>query len=432
MDELRRGTWLLHTAKHLTAVDSGSDELSYFEASYEAGKAGGLLARMAADTTEVINSDRLRAFAKAAKVRKTEIGRCLRLLKRQGKVDFTVDADDEPVDVEVYSFSSQDAIETTARIFDAGEASAEERGSLLTLESTFYWPQTEPEMLEVLHDAGCADKSAELAIKLQTALGMVKSSDVRGTPLYYNEYAFADDSGKRLQAIASIDPNLRRNIQDVQDLLRAQPGYPLEILEAKFPKEALEAMEGIGIIDVMPVRSPNGVAAYVTIPQLRGAAIGQPLLSSDVFHKAKTLLNCLRYGQHNSTPNRGKIVDDSMLKAIVRKLVRGEELKPSTAAAEDYRVLEKDGVIATTEYGYGMRIMRLRQREVGQVVLQMLEYNTAIPESDYELLTDLGAASLDRDIPEVRRNSILARKSEEVAEARNALLQAVRTGGRTQ
>jgi hypothetical protein len=161
-------------------------------------------------------------------------------------------------------------------------------------------------------------------------------------------------------------------------------------------------------------------------------AIGEPFLSADVFHKAKTLLNCLRYGQFNSRPGRGKIVDDAMLRAIVAKLVRGEELAPSTAAAEDYRVLEKDGVIETREDAGTMRIMKLRQLEVGRIVLQMLDHNAALPEADYGPLTDLGVASFDRDIPEVSRSAILAHKSKEVIEAHNLMLQAVRTGGRSQ
>ncbi len=432
MEELRTGTWLLHMAKHLGAVDTASDELSYFDCAYEAGKAGSLRGRMAADTAEIINCGQLKVFARAAGVRKPEISTCLRLLKNQGRIDFTTNSEGEPVEVEVYIFSSKDAIETTARIFGVSDATDEERGSIVTLEETFHLPLTKQEMLSNLHRAGCDDESAEFSVELQVALRLVKSSDVGGKTLYFNEYAFADDPMKVVRAFASMNPELLRNIRDVQDMLKAQPGYPLESLKRSFPHHALEAMEGIGLIDVMPVRSPNGIAMYVTIPQLRGVAIGEPFLSADVFHKAKTLLNCLRYGQFNSRPGRGKIVDDAMLRAIVAKLVRGEELAPSTAAAEDYRVLEKDGVIETREDAGTMRIMKLRQLEVGRIVLQMLDHNAALPEADYGPLTDLGVASFDRDIPEVSRSAILAHKSKEVIEAHNLMLQAVRTGGRSQ
>ena len=431
MDDLRSGTWIVHTSKHLNLVNSDAAELDYFEASYQAGKAGNLLARMAADDTEVIPHDRVAAYARSAHVRSTEIDRCLHLLKRQGKVDYSQLPDGSFGDVEVYSFSNTDALRTTARIFDELGPSPQEHGSIQSLERTFYLPQTHEEMLQVLGEAGLEDRDAVLALSLQDALGLIKTSTDEQTKIYYNEYAFKQEPTKALKAVRNMDESTSRNIHDIQELLTGNPGYPMASLEKKFPSKVIEMMEGVGLLDAMPVRSPNGQAIYVTIPQLRGVAIDEPIVSADAFHKAKTLLNCLRYGQHHSHRGRGRIVSDQMLIAIVRKLVRGEALKPSTAAGEDYRILERDGVIETQPAYGSMFTMKLRQKEIGQLVLQMLLHSSALPEMDIELMTELGAIPVDRDIPEARRTSLLARRAREVETAQTNLLQVVRTGART-
>lgn len=420
----------MHTSKHLNAVRADAPEQSYFEASTQAGKAGNLLARMAADVVEVIPKARVKEYARAANVRVTEVDHCLRLLKDEGKIDYQTDAVGGFGDVEVYSFSSSDALTTTARLFDRLEPSEQERGSIETLEETFYMPQTEGDMLDSLHESGLGDSDAKLTLELQDALGLVKTSDVDKGKLYYNEYAFNIEPEKALKVIGSLRDADARNVKDIQELLKGTPGYPMELLTRKFPPTIVNMMEGIGMIDAMPVRSPNGQAVYVTIPQLRGVAIDQPILSTDVFHKAKTLLNCLRYGQHHSVAGRGRIVDEQMLVNVIRKLIRGEELRPSTAAGEDYRILERDGVIQTRHHAGSMYFMSLRQKEVGQVVLQMLLHNTAVPEADINLLTDLGAVAMEREIPEVRRNQILNRRTRDVEIAQNEVLQVVRGGGR--
>jgi len=141
----------VHTSKHLNAVRADAPEQSYFEASTQAGKAGNLLARMAADVVEVIPKARVKEYARAANVRVTEVDHCLRLLKDEGKIDYQTDAVGGFGDVEVYSFSSSDALTTTARLFDRLEPSEQERGSIETLEETFYMPQTEGDMLDSLH-----------------------------------------------------------------------------------------------------------------------------------------------------------------------------------------------------------------------------------------------------------------------------------------
>jgi len=51
--------------------------------------------------------------------------------------------------------------------------------------------------MEVVTGEGFSEEVATQTIRLQDALGLVKSSTASGRKLYYNEYAFAGDPAAR-------------------------------------------------------------------------------------------------------------------------------------------------------------------------------------------------------------------------------------------
>lgn len=430
MDHLRRGTWIINTTKHLNRFAPDAEELTYFDQTHLAGKAGSLLATLAADNVEVVSGEKLRAYASAAKIRASEIEAVVRILKEQGRVDYTTDDRGRPNAVEVFSFSTRDAIETTSKALDSLDPTPEERGATEALEATFMMPRYKSELLDTLSAVGISDEHAELSLKLQKSLDLVKVASLGKEAIFYNEYSFTENPDKSVRAIASLESDQRQVVLDVQAVLHQRPGLLVRDLTANYGDKTIEMMEGIGLLDTMLVRSPYSEEAFATLPQMRGEAIGLPSVSADVFHKAKTLLNCLRFGQYISNPSRGRIVDDEMLLAIVRKLVRGEELKPSTAAGQDYRILEREGVIETTPAGNGMYTMRLRQREVGTMVLAILQQQRAMPEFAGAVDSQWTALPSDRTIPEHTRSVALAKQPGEVPEATMNVLASIRTGGR--
>ena len=159
-------------------------------------------------------------------------------------------------------------------------------------------------------------------------------------------------------------------------------------------------------------------------------AINTSFLSVDVFHKAKVLLSCLRFGEIKSQPWRGRIETHQKMVNIVKKMVRGEWVGPCTAIGRDYQLLEKDGVIVTRPAGSEMYTMKLRQREVGMLVKQILEFKYVFPELDIELQKLVEKQPVRYTIPEQRRSQILARRTKAVKEIHEKLLQSIRTGMR--
>lgn len=428
MDELTKGTWVVNSVKHLVGLRTNTPELAYFEATELSGKAGMLLARLVADEQEIVRAPKLRVLARESGITHGEIRACLESLRELGKVDFTLDENGKPKDVEVYCFSASDALSSTSKLFDSLGPSAHEEANLVSLDDTFKLPRFESELMEVLTSDGFSEETAKQTLRMQDALGLVKSSTEPSKKLFYNEYAFAGDPIKIANAVKGLDGDERTSVQDVLELVGNSPGYSIEALNKKFPSHILKLLEGVGLIDAMTVHSPIGDATFATLPQMRGITIDLPMLSIDVFHKAKVLLSCLRFGEVKSTSWRGRIDSTEKLINIVNKLIRGEWVGPCTAIGQDYQLLERDGVIVTRPGFPGTYSMKLRQKEVGLLVKQILEFGRAVPEMNTELQRLLEKQPLGYTIPEDRRAQILAKPTRGVAEIREKLLHSLRTG----
>ena len=439
MDDITKGTWLINTYKHFVGLRQDAPELSHFEATEGAGKSGALLARLSADQSEIIPADKVKAFARQSNIRGGELPACLRNLRKQDKIDYTGDPYDAISDVEVYCFSTQDALSTTSAVYNALAPTTYENASLISLGETFLLPRSDQELLETLTSQGLSEEQASTTLRLQEALYLVQvaKGPELAHPIFFNEHAFTGNPAKIALALQGLTAKEHQEVEDIQNLVNDNPGYPLDDLQKQHSQKIINMMEGVGLLDAVPIKSETTNAVFVTGPQLRGISIDALPLSVDVFHKAKVLLSCLRFGQLKSNQGRGKIDTSAKMMNIVNKLLRGEWVGPCTAIGEDYKLLELDGVIATHPVNrgwynqYQMYEMNLRQKEVGQLVKQMLEYKRALPETgtDFETIL-IQEPVVSYDMPETRRHEILARETKPVKEIRNRLLQTLRTGMR--
>jgi hypothetical protein len=428
MDELEKGTWILNSIKHLSQVRTNVPELSYFEATEQSGKAGMLLSRLVSDQQEEVPGPTVKVFARESGITSGELMPVLEKLKGQGKVDFTLDGKGALKTLEVYSFSARDAIETTAKVFDQVGPSDHEQASIISLEKTFRLPHYRSELLEKIASAGFKDSVASATVDMQDSLQLVRASKEGLEPLYYNEYAFASGPQRVAKALKTLPDIDRHAVEQIQEIVEAAPGFPLDGLARKYSGDLLGMMEGVGLIDAVSVHSEFGEATFVTLPQLSGSSIVPPVLSADVFHKAKVLLSCLRFGELKSVYARGKIDTNAKMSNIVNKLNRGDWVGPCTAIGQDYQLLEKDGVIATKPARSGMYYMKLRQREVGMLVKQMLEIKRVNPDIDIELQQLLKKQPNSYTIPEHRRSQMDAKQVIGVSKIREKILQSLRTG----
>ncbi|MCU4716026.1 hypothetical protein OCE25_27640 [Bacillus cereus] len=430
MDELTKGTWIVNTVKHLGEIKQNTSELAFFEATEQAGKAGAFLGRLVADKQEIINSKSAKVFARQSSISPGELVTYLSYLKKEGKVDFSVDEMGRAKEIEVYCFSGKEALETVSSLYDKLGPEEEERASLLGLQETFVLPRYPDELKEVLTQKGIGEECADTTIKLQETFGLVRASGNGEETVLYNEYSFNGDPHRVLKALSGLKDSERDMAQEVQKLVTENQGFLLESIPKHIKPEIVQMMEGIGLLDGVTVQSQFGSATFFTTPQIRGQGVGNFSLSEDVFHKAKVLLSCLRYGQTKSISGRGRISTLDKMLNIINKLLRGQWVGPATAIGQDYALLEIDGVIQTRpSQPYGFE-MKLRQQEVGEIVRQMITYNKVSLEAEENIGDLLKYQPTGCIIPETRKNQILAKSTAPVESMRNKLLLNLRRGAR--
>lgn len=432
MDKITKGTWIINSTKHLLGTKQTALELNSFEATEQSGKAGILLGRLVADKQEIVNGEKLKVFARQSGISPAEISTYSKRLKSAGMVDYKEDHLGKVKELEVYCFSMEEAINTTCDLFEGLEPGMSEEANILSLQSTYELPRTEKELIEEISCKGIDEGIAKEVLELQQTFGLVKSDSIEDEAVYYNEYAFTGDAVKIKKAISNLKSNQKDTVEHVLDIVTSSQGYLAESFskDTQIDDSILKMMEGVGLLDGVTVKSRFGEATFYTTPQLRGQGVGNFNLSTDVFHKAKILLSCLRFGQLRSVNGRGKIRTSDMMLNIINRLIAGGYVGPCTAIGQDYQLLELDGVIATVPASNGMYYMILRQKEVGTLVKQMIMYNKVVEDNDNNINSIISQQPDSCIIPEVRKKQIEANSTNAVSSWREKMLRSVRTGGR--
>lgn len=430
MDKITKGTWLINSTKHLVEAKTSTLELNCFEATEQSGKAGILLGRLVADKQEIIDENAVKVFARQSGITVGEVTTYANYLKNLGQVDYSTDSFGRIKELEVYCLSMEDAISTTTDLFEKLKRDNREEANILSLQATYELPRTQQELMEEISCKGIEENVVNEIISLQQTFGLVKSDDVGDEVVYYNEYAFTGDAGKIQRAMKNMTKTDRESVDYVLNKVMDSQGFLEDSFGNEVDPSIIRMMEGVGLLDGVTVGSKFGQATFYTTPQLKGQGVGAFKLSSDVFHKAKVLLSCLRFGQLKSVYGRGKITTRDMMLNIINKLVRGEWVGPCTAIGQDYQLLEIDGVIVTNPRSDGMYYMKLRQTEVGTLVKQMIMYNKVVSDMDDNFLDVLQQQPSSYIIPEVRKKEIEAKSTRPVEIYREKMLISLRTGGR--
>lgn len=425
MDKLNKSSWIVNTTKHLNVYKNNAHELRNFSDTLFSGRASILLSKLSASNDEIISGDKVEIFATDAYISSENISPYLKALKKQGMVDYKLDDFDRPTEVEVYCFSNETAIDVASNIFEERVKKEIENANLDLLEGTYIIPMNEVEIKNKLsNDLNYKEENVERLIELHQVLNITKEN--RG--LRYNEYTFTGNEEKIMASLSNLKTADKDQVKQVLDEISRNQGLLYENLQGSYDSNILKMMEGVGMIEGIDVISDFGNATFVTTPQIKGTGVGKFDISSDIFHKAKVLLSCLRFGQEKSTFGRGRISTEEKMINIIRKLNRGEWLNPCTAAGEDYKLLEREGVVSVKPAMNGMYKMKLRQPEVGILVEQMINYNRVISSDPYNADSTLKVVNAtEYRSPEIRRNNIIAADNQTIKSMQDDILQAIRS-----
>lgn len=415
LDKKTQGAWIVH---HSNKLQSVAQTIEFQEIDF-AGKCGVLLSALAADTQSNLTKKAVDGIAKAAKLNiHTDLPAILGKLKERQLVDVAQNGS-----VEVLGLTTSSVLSHTTDIFESTEPSPKEKAALGLSEETSKSPESESALKQWASDKFqlTKDQSSQL-LDASATIGFVdvERADA-GERLFFNGNLFRVENSKKIASIlASLKPADRQSMQEVEDTLIQKGCVEEPIVRKMLGDQLFDKLHSIGVFDVSAVNNDTETSYYITRP----GAFGKygNLVANDAFDLAKAFVASLTYGMTKSVHSRGKI---KLLNLLLDKLIRGEELNPSTAAGQDYKVLEMKGVVQVTPAGGGMFRMRLLKKEVGKLAKQILNFGDA---SEASLTALPGASVTSYQSPEVNRSIKRRDMAELDKSATAALLRDIRTG----
>ena len=417
---------MVNTRKRLSALRGDTPGYQLFEVTDMAGKCGSLLSKVSSDQSEIVPLSRLEIYASQSGIRKTEFEFCLKEIEKTGKIGVQRLRDGTVKSIENYCFSTADIIQTVSEIYESNNPTTTEMITLDSLEISSLIPRKEDKLKNDLCNIGHSESDVDTALRLQENFHLigVKRNEFVSEAIFYNEHIFQTDPTKVVRAMECLNSSERDVVSEIQELLRKTPGYPVDRLRKNYPAKIVAVMHGIGLLEELEVISDYGNTSFATLPQLRLSDSGSSSLLSDIYHKAKLLLSCIRYGQMKSVSGRGKIREPLL---IINALLDGRWVGPCTAIGQDYRILELQGVIETHYHSGTEYSMKLRQQEVGQLVKDILLYGTTLPDPN---LSDEKFAGFQPDqfiIPEMKRRALETRMTKPMEEMVTRMIETIRT-----
>jgi len=392
MDDKTKGAWLVH---HTTKLQKIREPL-FANISF-AGKCGLLLSQLSSDQQCVLSKAKVRALSTAVNIHpKTELPSILRELEDNRLIEQSRDA------VECIGLTSSAALLHTAQIYDDSEKRPEEDAVLALAEKASERPQFETELITSISDNFKipGDETRNLISTASQIEFIDKQKIDRSNSLVFNGNLFRFDNPykvkKVLDSLSAADKN---NLRELENLLTSLGCVPKSTATKMLGLHLFKKLHSIGVFDVSAVSNNEEEIEYVTRP---GAFGKYSNFTGDAFDLVKAFVSSLTYGMTRSRYSRGKIRN---LDALLQALIDGRELRPTTAAGQDYKILETRNVVAVRDAGCGMFSMRLLKREVGEMALSLLRQGD-VSEQSLELP---GASIIRYNRPEDTR--ISTRKS---------------------
>lgn len=179
----------------------------------------------------------------------------------------------------------------------------------------------------------------------------------------------------------------------------------------------------IRLYDLSIVSNTKENAGFVTLPS--SFAKYSNSMVDDAFDLAKAFVASITYGMTRSSHQRGRIIQVS---ALIRALIRGEEIGPVEAVREDCKVLEFKGVVSVrygTKGGRTGPLLKLLKKEIGEMALNVIETGDTSASSLTTLPTGPASNYLG---PEVNRERTRRRQREENPLVIDDMLSALRRG----
>ncbi len=372
MEKRTEGAWLIHHTKKLLGVTEALD----FEDIEFAGKCGMFLSNLAASEEQSdLNKEVVNAIARVSNIKKTEIDTIKNKLADAHLIEVARNGA-----ISVLGVTTSKVLDHTARIFETIEPTNYQKAALGLSENISDLPKEDAILSEYISDTYKLDSTETKALFLQSEqIGFIDYEKLdSSSKLYFNGNLFRRDIAPKTKAVlGSLKADDTRRINQVDELLNTRGCITLEEAKNLLGMDLLSKLQSIGMYDFSEVSNTRETKVFITKPSAF-SKFGNPF-EEDALDLAKAFVSSLYYGMTFSTTGRGKI---NMLKALMQKLIRGEEVGPATAIGEDYKLLELKRVIKLRKHGgSSLYFMKLLKKDVGELALQVLEFGDVTEQS---------------------------------------------------
>ena len=420
MEERNEGAWLLSHAKKL----DGATGVHRFEKIHYAGRIGRLLNILRRETsgkfTVSVSSEIVTSLCQLNNIDLPTRREGLRVLQDLGLVDVS-----QSGGVDVLGATTETVLKSTSQIFQSLNPTGGETGIVEVSEKISASPQAEELIIEQISDEQrLTKKDAANLIAVANDASLIDREEYKGSKILFSQNVFRSANKARkiyllLQSRSTLEQNL---INEAVEKVRAKGAVHEEEVKKILGVDLLRTLISLGFFDRMEVNNEAEAAGYLACPdafQRFGSSFQE-----DPVDDAKALLASLTYGMSRSSYARGQI---TLPTKLLNKLVEGGEVgddRPVRAIGEDYREVERRGVIQVIPHGRDRFSMKLLKRDVGELARAIIKGQSAAEEA---LLMSFKPAN---QFTSPEENRIKVRKNKTVSDQKfvNDALDAIRSG----
>ena len=412
MKETTKGACVIHHTKKLQEANNTQD----FEEIELAGKCGVFLSNLAASEEQSeLGANKIAAIAKVSNIKITEI----ETIKKKLEEAHLIETGKKSGSLSVLGITTASVLGHTADIFNSTDPSDFQLASLELSENISDLPKGERMLKQYISDTHklSAQETTDLFSQSEV-IGFVDYEKLDDTSKYYFKgNLFRKEYVNKANAIlSSLSSEEARKIAEMDLYLSSKGCMTLEKSKLMLGEKLLAKLQAIGMYDFNDVSNPLETKTLVTKPSAF-SKYGNPF-EEDALDLAKAFVSSLFYGMNYSPSSRGKI---TMLPRLLRKLINGHAVGPTTAIGQDYKLLELKRVIQLIPSTGGMYYMRLLKKDIGEIALQVLE----IGDASEQTVVNIYSGSVTQYIGPEQKRDITRKKQNE--QSKKAVAELLRT-----
>ncbi len=385
-----------------------------------------LLSALSTSEQITISNEKLKILAQAANISSLECNALLQILKDHQLIDISSKGT-----VGILGLTTETTLTHTSNIFYGQKPKNSEIAAIAISEEISSAPRDRNIVLEKMADEHHLDFATLNAFRNNIEeMGLVDVEKIDDSKtLYFNGNLFKrKDAGKIEKVLGTLTLEEQRRLIAFNQLLDETVCIDRETAINRLGSKLFAKLSSIGMYDVSVVSNENGETGYLTKPSSFSKFSSSGI--EDAFDLAKAFVSSLTYGMTRSSSTRGQI---SMVPQLLGALIRGEQIGPVQAIAQDYRILELKHVVeikegSKTNFNGNLRrgwMMRLLKKDVGILALEAMQKGNISEQS----LDSLPGAIINRyQGPEINRTITRKKMNNTAPKDTNDMIMALRTG----